>query len=68
LREAVKQAEAEIARLSGELREIDRTLLAPARNGAGSLLKTRAEIERKLAAAESRWLAASEALEQAEGA
>ena len=68
LREAVRQAEAEIARLAAELREIDRMLLAPAREGAGPLLKTRAEIERKLAAAEARWLAASEALEQAEGA
>ena len=68
LREAVRQAEAEIARLAAQLREIDRMLLAPACEGAGPLLKTRAETERKLAAAEAQWLAASEALEQAEGA
>jgi len=68
LRDAVKRAEAEIARLTAELRAIDQTLLTPARNGAGPLLKTRAELERTLAAAESRWLAASEALERAEGA
>ena len=66
LRDRVKTAEAEIARLAAERGVIDRMLLDP-RNDAGALLKTRAALERRLAATEADWLAASEALEQSDG-
>jgi ATP-binding cassette subfamily F protein 3 len=72
LREAVKQAEAEVSLLANRRAEIDRALLDPQNAAAPSkdspaarLMKARAEIERKLAAAEDRWLRASEALERA---
>ncbi|HEX2117449.1 MAG TPA: ABC-F family ATP-binding cassette domain-containing protein, partial [Alphaproteobacteria bacterium] len=73
LRNAVKQAEAEMTRLASERSDIDRALFDPA-NYQGKhkdkkvtdLMKTRAEIEQKLAAAEARWMGAAEALEQAE--
>ncbi len=73
LREAVKQAEAEVIKLSSRRTEIDRALFNPhgdegphKDSPATQLMKTRAEIERKLAAAEERWLHASDALERAE--
>ncbi len=72
LRKAVEEAEAEITRLTARLSEIDRSLADPASyRGTKSdgtvpeLVKTRAEIERARAAAEARWLAASEALDRA---
>ena len=65
LRDAVGQAEAEMARLAARRGEIDRLLLDPARD-IGELMKGRGEIDRQLAAAEARWIEASEALEQAE--
>jgi ATP-binding cassette, subfamily F, member 3 len=68
LRDKVKAAEAEIARLAAERGTIDRALIDPQRNDTGELLQQRAAIERRLAAAEATWLAASEALERAEGA
>jgi len=67
LRKAVKQAEAEIAKLTAERSEIDRSLFDPkADQKVGDLMKTRAAVEKKLAAAEAKWLEASEALEAAE--
>ena len=68
LRKAVKAAEAEIARLTERLAGIDHALSDPARArgmSAGDLMKQRAEVEKSLADAETRWLEASEALEQA---
>jgi ATP-binding cassette, subfamily F, member 3 len=64
LRKAVVQAEAEVNRLWRRRAEIDAQLSAPRSNGGpsvGELMKTRAEIERNLQAAEHRWLEASEA-------
>ncbi|MFZ0692889.1 MAG: ABC-F family ATP-binding cassette domain-containing protein [Alphaproteobacteria bacterium] len=73
LRDAVKQAEAEVIKLSSRRTEIDRALFDPKNaeaafknSPATQLMKTRAEIERKLAAAEERWLHANDALERAE--
>jgi ATP-binding cassette, subfamily F, member 3 len=72
LREAVARAEAEMTLLSQQRGEIDRALMDQARSeradgdtGIGPLMKTRAEIERRLAAAEARWIEVSEALERA---
>jgi ATP-binding cassette subfamily F protein 3 len=73
LRKAVKQAETEMASFTAKRSDIDRALFDP--NGyegpyknvpAGQLMKTRGDIERKLEAAEAKWLEASEALEAAE--
>ena len=64
LRKAVVQAEAEVNRLWRRRAEIDAQLSAPQSNGGpsvGELMKTRAEVERNLQAAEHRWLEASEA-------
>jgi ATP-binding cassette subfamily F protein 3 len=64
LRKEIALAEAEIERLSQRRASIDETLAAPPANGGPSvseLMKARAEVERHLAAAEHRWLAASEA-------
>jgi ATP-binding cassette subfamily F protein 3 len=73
LRTAVKQAETEMTRLSGQRTDIDRALFDPKSyegphkdKTVTQLMKTRAEIEQKLAAAEARWVEAAEALEQAE--
>jgi ATP-binding cassette subfamily F protein 3 len=67
LRKAVKQAEAEVTKLTQQRSEIDRALFDPkVDQKVGDLMKTRAEIEKKLAAAEARWLEASETLEAAE--
>ncbi|HUZ74147.1 MAG TPA: ABC-F family ATP-binding cassette domain-containing protein [Stellaceae bacterium] len=65
LRDAIKEAEAEITRLSAQRSVIDQALLNPTDAGIGELLRKRAEVERQLAAAEARWLEASEALERA---
>ncbi|MGH7005467.1 MAG: ABC transporter ATP-binding protein, partial [Alphaproteobacteria bacterium] len=72
LRAAVKKAEAEVARLSARRTEIDRVMFDPGSYEGPEknltmteLMKTRTEIERKLAAAEARWIEASEALEAA---
>jgi ATP-binding cassette subfamily F protein 3 len=73
LRKAVEDAELEVKRLTGQRTEIDRALFEPsnaesAHKGAtvGELMKKRAEVERALARAETRWLEASEALEESE--
>ncbi len=73
LRKAVKQAETEMAGFSAKRSDIDRALFDPTGYDgphknvpAGQLMKTRGEIERKLEAAEAKWLEASEALEAAE--
>jgi ATP-binding cassette, subfamily F, member 3 len=67
LRDAIKAAEKEMARLTERCREMDRALADPKADGSvGDRMKKRAELERQLAAAEARWIAASEALEQAE--
>ena len=73
LRKAVEDAELEVKRLTGQRTEIDRALFEPgtaesAHKGAtvGELMKKRAAVERALARAETRWLEASEALEEAE--
>jgi ATP-binding cassette subfamily F protein 3 len=75
LRKAVKQAETEMADFSAKRSDIDRALFDPSgyegphKNvPAGQLMKTRGDIERKLEAAEAKWLEASEALELAEQA
>ena len=72
LRRTAREAEADIARLTNRRNQIDRVLLDPAAatgpdKGASvtSLMKTRADLERTLAEAEARWVAASEALEAA---
>jgi ATP-binding cassette subfamily F protein 3 len=73
LRQAVKQAETAMTRLTEQRSDIDRALFDP-KNYEGphkdrtvtQLMKTRAEIEEKLAAAEARWMEAAEALERAE--
>jgi ATP-binding cassette subfamily F protein 3 len=67
LRKQASQAEAEVNRLSKRRAEIDALLAAPQTNGGLSvseLMKSRAEVERSLAAAEHRWLEASEAVER----
>ena len=73
LRKAVKDAEADVAKLTSRRSEIDRALFDP--NGydgphkgakVTELMKLRGDVERRLAVAEARWLAASEALEGAE--
>ena len=69
LRKAVKDAEAEVAKLTQRRSEIDRALFDPKGDlKVSELMKTRADVERKLVAAEARWLDASEALEQATAA
>jgi ATP-binding cassette subfamily F protein 3 len=67
LRKAVTQAEAEVKQLSRVRDDIDMRLAAPSAAGpaASALMKQRGEIERDLAAAEARWLEASEAADQA---
>ncbi len=70
LRKRVKNAEAEIARLTRELTAIDNRLAEGAvferdPEQAAQLAKARAELARALAAAEEEWLTASSALETA---
>ncbi len=70
LRKAVKDAEAETAKLTARRSEIDRALFDPA-SATGSdakmtsrdLMILRADVERALAKAEVKWVEASEALE-----
>jgi ATP-binding cassette subfamily F protein 3 len=67
LRKAVVQAEAELNRLWRRRAEIDALLAAPQSNGGasvGELMKTRADVERSVQAAERRWLEASEAADR----
>ena len=71
LRSKVKAAEAEMAKLSALRSAIDQAMFDPGAAEAGlakltmtELMKKRAEIERKIEAAEAEWLEASEALEQ----
>ncbi|HZP10037.1 ATP-binding cassette domain-containing protein, partial [Methyloceanibacter sp.] len=63
-RKIARDAEAELNLLWRRRDEIDAELASPKRNGGAQvaeLMKARAEIERKLAAAEQRWVEASEA-------
>ncbi|HEU0018118.1 MAG TPA: ABC transporter ATP-binding protein, partial [Methyloceanibacter sp.] len=66
LRKQVVQAEAEMKRLWQQRAEIDEMLSRPNANGASvaELMKTRAEVERRLATAEESWIEASEAVER----
>jgi len=71
LRQQAKSAEAEMAKLSALKSAIDRAMFDPGGADAAlgkltmsELMKRRAETERQLAAAEARWLEASETLEQ----
>ena len=73
LRKAVREAEAEIKRLSDQRTEIDRVAFAPPGEAGDAdgqslpeLLQKRAEVEQQLTLAEERWLEASEALELAQ--
>ena len=67
LRKAVTQAEVELKRLWKQRADIDALLAAPQAGGksVAELMKTRAEIERDVTAAERCWLEASEAAERA---
>ena len=68
LRKLVAQAEAEVKRLLQRRTEIDEMLSQPrslAGTSVGELMKTRAAVERQVAAAEHRWLEASAAAERA---
>jgi ATP-binding cassette subfamily F protein 3 len=71
LRSRAKAAEAETARLAAQRSAIDQAMFDP--SGAHKelasltmteLMKRRADLDRKLAAAEAEWLNASEALEE----
>jgi ATP-binding cassette subfamily F protein 3 len=67
-RKVAATAEAELKKLWKRRDEIDAALTSPQSNGGkpvGELMKARAEVERQVAAAEQRWLEASEAAEQA---
>ncbi|MBM3507453.1 MAG: ABC-F family ATP-binding cassette domain-containing protein [Alphaproteobacteria bacterium] len=72
LRQAVKAAEADLAKLTRQRQEIEATLNDPAgaRDGAnrGALMKSHGELSRQVVAAEERWMTASLALEEAEAA
>lgn len=69
LRKVATQAEAEMKKLWRKRDEVDARLAAPdaVGSGASELMKQRGAIERDLAAAEARWVAASEAVEAALG-
>ena len=60
-RKIAKEAEAELKSLLRRRDEIDAALSSPRSNGssAGALIKSRAEVERQVAATEERWLEAS---------
>src|SRR3712207_4255757 len=71
LRNRAKAAEAELAKLAAQRSAIDKAMFDPSAAEKGlagltmtELMKRRAEIERKIEAAEAQWLEASEALEQ----
>ncbi len=70
LRKAVKDAEAETAKLTARRSEIDRALFDPksaspadAKHTSRDLMILRADVERALTKAEAKWVEASEALE-----
>jgi len=72
LRKTIKDIEAENARLSGRIAELDRTLADPGTANASDrhrpardLMRLRGEAEKALAASEAKWLEASEALDAA---
>ena len=72
LRKTVKDAEAENARLTARIAEIDRALTDPKsanasdrHRPASDLMRLRGEAEKALAASEANWVTASEALEAA---
>jgi ATP-binding cassette subfamily F protein 3 len=72
LRKTIKDAEAENARLTARIAELDRALADPKTANASDrhrpakdLMRLRGEAEKALAASEAAWLAASEALEAA---
>jgi len=75
IRNAVKTAEQEVAKLTARRSAIDRAMFDPAnadptdaRYTMTELMKLRADAQRALEAAEARWLAASEVLESAQAA
>ena len=75
IRKAAAVAEAEIARLTGRRAAIDRALFDPASADvrdkaatAGDLMRERGDLDRKLAAAEAKWLDATTELEAAKAA
>ncbi len=70
LRQAVKTAEADLAKLTRQRTEIESALNDPKAQGPkrGDLMKSHGELARQVAAAEERWMDASLALEQAETA
>jgi ATP-binding cassette subfamily F protein 3 len=67
LRKQVAEGEAELKRLWRKRSEIDEMLARPNSNGTsvGELMRSRAEVERRLATAEQSWFEASEAAERA---
>jgi ATP-binding cassette subfamily F protein 3 len=70
LRKAAVQAEAEVKQLWQRREEIDQLLSTPSSNSevsASELMKARAEIERRLEAAEHVWLEAGDAAEREAG-
>jgi ATP-binding cassette subfamily F protein 3 len=75
LRKKVREEEAAVARLTADRSAIDLAMFDPSQADARlakltmtELMKRRAEIEAALEAAESRWLEASEKLEQQQAA
>jgi ATP-binding cassette subfamily F protein 3 len=70
LRQAVKTAENELAKLTRQRQEIANALNDPGAQGPqrGDLMRTYGELSRQVAAAEERWMDASLALEQADAA
>jgi ATP-binding cassette subfamily F protein 3 len=74
LREAVSVAEKEMAALNAERARIERAMFDPASAGPqeknvamGELMRRRGDVEKKIEAAEGRWLEASQALEAVAG-
>ena len=72
MRRTAREAEADIARLTARLTQLDTALADPTKAtgadrlaGIPALLKTRATVAAALADAETKWMAASEALEAA---
>jgi len=72
LRKQAREAEAETAKLTAELSTVDRAMFDPAsalpqlaKLTMTELMKRRSDLAERVAAAEARWLAASEALEAA---
>jgi ATP-binding cassette subfamily F protein 3 len=75
LRKSAKAAEAEIARLEGRKREIERAMFDPSsaapedsRRTMTELMKLHADVGAQLAEAEAKWIEASEAVERLEAA